>query len=344
MKAVVWKGPYNLSLEETAKPSPARGEVLIKTKAVGVCGSDLDIYEGRFKQAHAPMIIGHEGGGVVDALGADAAGVESGDRVMVECILHCGKCEYCRTGRYGLCDNGRVMGMVDADGEYAEYFTAPVKNCYSLPDEISWPEAGMIDTLAGPVHALKGVHPVKGKTVAVFGPGPAGLFFCRLAKLQGASKVYLVGTRDERLKLGRPYGADISLNASNVDAPAAILSDTDGRGVHLAIEAAGSEKALNDSINVLRKAGDLLIYGVFGSGPVTVDIQPVQLKEITVTGSCGLDYSGAIELIKNRDVAVEDLVTHRFSLNSLIKAFSTGLIKERREGYIKGVVLFKKAD
>jgi len=259
---------------------------------------------------------------------------------MVECILRCGKCEYCKAGMYGLCDNGRVMGMVDADGEYSEYFTAPVENCYILPDEISWPEAGMVDTLAGPVHALKGVQTVKGKTVVVFGPGPAGLFFCRLVKLQGASKVYLVGTRDERLKLGRLYGADVLLNVLKADARETILGDTTGRGVHLAIEAAGSEKALNDSIRVLRKAGDLLIYGVFGSGPVKVNIQSVQLKEITVVGSCGLDYPRAIQLMKNRDVLVKDLITHRFSLKSLVNAFSTGLIKERKDGYIKGVVLF----
>ncbi len=172
MKAVVWKVPYNLSLDETARPSPAQGEVLVKTKVVGVCGSDLDIYEGRFKQAAPPMIIGHEGGGVVESLGPGAAVMEPGDRVMVECILHCGKCEYCRDGRYGLCNNGRALGMVGADGEYAEYVTAPAQNCHTLPDEISWPEAGMIDTLAGPVHALKGIHAIKERIVAVFGNGP----------------------------------------------------------------------------------------------------------------------------------------------------------------------------
>ncbi|UCB46835.1 MAG: alcohol dehydrogenase catalytic domain-containing protein [Spirochaetota bacterium] len=339
MKAVIWNGAYNLTLKEVPKPSPSKGEVLIRTKAVGVCGTDLDIYEGRFKQAEPPLIIGHEGGGIVEELGADITDITIGERVIVECMIRCGHCEYCLEGRYGLCNNGGAMGMVGTEGEYAEYFVTPRKNCHTLPEEVSWPEAAFIDTLAGPIHALKGITSLNGKSVAVFGSGPAGLFFCKLSKLKGASKVYLMGTRQNRLQHGSSFGADLLIDVTNENAVETILNDTDGRGVHIAIEAAGTSNALNDSIAVLRKGGMLIIYGVFGEGPVPVTIQPIQLYELSINGSCGHDYPAAINLIKNHTIEVEALITHRFTLHELVNAFKSNLIKERREGYIKGVIL-----
>jgi L-iditol 2-dehydrogenase len=187
MRAVVWSGPFDLALKEVPVPTPKSGEVLVKTEVVGICGSDIEIYNGRFKQSVPPMIIGHEGGGYVQAVGEGVRSVKPGDRVIVECVLSCGRCEYCKQGRFGLCESGGVLGMVGAQGEYAEYFVAPEKNCHRLPDEISWPEAGLIDTLAGPEYAVSrllatgyagrsGDEPGCPATWAVFGPGPAGLF------------------------------------------------------------------------------------------------------------------------------------------------------------------------
>jgi L-iditol 2-dehydrogenase len=213
MKAAVWNGPYELSIKEVPVPSPGRDEVLIKTKAVGICGSDLEIYSGNFKQSLPPLILGHEGAGIVHEVGQGVSTVKKGDRVSVECILYCGRCEYCRKGSFGLCANGGVLGMIGAQGEYAEYFVAPEKNCHLLPEEISWPEAGLVDTLAGPAYAIEKINIPLDGTVAVFGPGPAGLFFCKLAKLRGATKVYLVGTREYRLTYGPEYG-DLCQNSA----------------------------------------------------------------------------------------------------------------------------------
>jgi len=180
MKAVVWNGPHDLKIKDIPVPAPGRGEVLIKTRAVGICGSDMEIYHGRFKQCKPPMILGHEGGGVVEAVGEDVSSIKPGDRVAVECIIYCGRCEFCKQGLFGLCDSEKVIGMIDAQGEYAEYFVAPERNCHLLPEEISWIEAGLIDTLAGPVYAMGKINVPLNGTVAVFGPGPAGLFFCTL--------------------------------------------------------------------------------------------------------------------------------------------------------------------
>ena len=340
MKAAVWNGPYDLSLQDVDVPSPKRGEVLIETKAVGICGSDLEIYDGRFTQSIPPLILGHEGGGIVHTVGDGVSTVKKGDRVIVECVLSCGRCEYCRKGLYGLCDNGGVLGMVGANGEYAEFFVAPEKNCHALPDEISWPEAGLIDTLAGPVYATARLNFPLESSVAVFGPGPAGLFFCALSKLRGAEKVFLVGTREYRLKHGPEYCADRLINVHEEDAVEAIRAETNGKGVDIVIEAAGSEKALNESLSVLKKGGVMLLYGVFGGGPVSVNVQPIQMSEFTVLGTATVDYPPAIKLIKTGKIKVQGLVSHRFTLKQLPEAFSSGLIEKRHENYMKGVVLF----
>ncbi len=225
MKAAVWNGPYRLSIQDVPLPSASEGEVLIRTKAVGICGSDREVFEGRFKQSVPPLILGHEGGGMVEEVGPGVRRIKKGDRVIVEALLFCGRCDNCLVGRYNLCINHRVIGMIGWQGEYAEYFVAPEKNCHVLPAKISWEEAGLIDTLAGPVHGVTSIDiPLRG-SVAVFGAGPAGLFFSRLAKIRGASKVYLVGTRDNRLEFGKRYGADIILNAKREDAAESWMRD-----------------------------------------------------------------------------------------------------------------------
>jgi 2-desacetyl-2-hydroxyethyl bacteriochlorophyllide A dehydrogenase len=340
MKAAVWNGPYDLSVQDVEVPSPGKGEVLIETKAVGICGSDLEIYDGRFKQSVPPLILGHEGGGIVHSVGDGVSMVHKGDRVSVECVLSCGRCEYCKKGLFGLCESGGVLGMTGANGEYAEFFVAPEKNCHILPDEISWPEAGLIDTLAGPIYATAKLNFPLESSVAVFGPGPAGLFFCALSKLRGAAKVFLAGTRDYRLKHGPEYGADRVINVHEEDAVESIKAETEGKGVDIVIEAAGSEEALNGSLGVLKKGGVMLLYGVHGGGPVSVNVQPIQMLEYTVLGSATVDYAPAIKLIKTGKIKVQSLVSHRFTLDQLPTAFSSGLIEKRHENYMKGVVLF----
>ena len=342
MKAAVWNGPNDLSIKQVPRPTASEGEVLIKTKAVGICGSDREVFEGRFKQSEPPLILGHEGGGMVEELGPGVRRIKKGDRVIVEALLFCGQCDNCLAGRYNLCINHKVIGMIGWQGEYAEYFVAPEKNCHVLPSKISWEEAGLIDTLAGPVHGVSSINiPMQG-SVAVFGPGPAGLFFCKLAKIRGASRIYLIGTRDNRLGFGKSYGADIILNAKREDAVKEILKDTGGKGVDVVIESAGSEKALNDGMKVLRKGGLLMVYGVFGGGPIPVDIQPIQLNEFLVVGINGYPnkYPLTMKLIEEGIVDVKSLVSHKFSLEQLPDLFASGFIAERRDNYLKGVVLF----
>jgi threonine dehydrogenase-like Zn-dependent dehydrogenase len=342
MKALVWSGPNSLMLQEVPVPVPGEGEVLVRVRVVGICGTDFEIYDGRFKQAVPPMILGHEGAGTVEALGPGVDTLEPGERVSVECVIGCGRCEYCADGRPGLCDQGRVLGVSGAQGEYAEYFAAPAANCHPLPEEIPWAAAGLVDTLAGPAYAMSRVRVPAGGSVAVFGPGPAGLFFCALARLEGAGRVFLAGTRENRLAYGSRFGADRLIDARREDPVEAVRKATGGKGADLVVEAAGSAAALRQCLAAARKGGTVIVYGVFGGGEVSLDVQPIQLFELQVSGTANLLYPRAIQLIRDGAVAVETLVTHRLGLEELPGAFGSGAIQRREgayAGYMKGVVL-----
>ncbi len=344
MKAVLYKGPKHLELvTNIVKPLPSSCQVLIETKAVGVCGSDLGIFEGEFPKINPPLIIGHEGAGIVRAVGDKVSTLKIGDHVAVSPIVHCGSCEACKQGKYNLCSSSKTIGMIDFPGEYADFFVAPEENCYLLPKKMPWAVAALVDTLAGPVHGIMEVIDIPiGSTVAVFGPGPAGLFFCKLAKLRGATSVYLVGTREERLRLGSHYGADISINIYNDNASETIMKHTNGKGVDVVIDAAGTGKSLTDGFNVLRRGGIFLAYGVYPVKPIMVDMQKAVLEEYCIFGyaSNNNGYPGAIDLFSTEKVDATPLITHTFNLEELPDAFSSGLIKDRRDGYIKGVVVF----
>lgn len=340
MQAVVWEGPGTLKLKRVPVPEPDAGEVLVETKAVGICGTDLEIFNGQHEQTRPPLIIGHEGTGVVRKVGAGVTKFKEGDRIAVSPIIYCGTCKYCLQGRYSLCDNLKVIGIKDHDGEYAEFFVAPERNCYKLPEDMEWEQAALVDTLAGPVTALSRLGELVGSKVAIFGPGPAGLFFTRLSKLWGASRVYLMGTREERLRLGTQYGADLLINVIKEDPVKAILEDTAGKGVDFAVEAAGSPEALRDSVKILKKGGRLLIYGVLGERNAAIDFQTVLLRELTLFGVADntQGYQFAIHLIYSGVVPVKPLITHIISLDELPGFFEKGVIPRREGGYIKGVV------
>jgi len=344
MRGVIYKGPYCLEFVDNIKePIPSYNEVLIETKAVGICGSDLGIFEGEFPKINPPLIIGHEGAGIVKSVGEGVKNIKENDRVSVACVISCGKCDACKYGKYNLCKFSKTIGMIDVQGEYADFFVAPEQNCYILPENLSWTTAALIDTLAGPIYGLVKIFNIPiGSSIAVFGPGPAGLFFCKLAKLCGASNVYLVGTRAERLSLGKYYGADTVINVHDTDPSKYITNDTNGEGVDIVIDAAGTEGSLTNGLKVLRRNGTFIAYGVYPIQPIMTDMQKIVLEEYAILGYAS-NYAGyplAIELLSKGIIDAEPLITHKFKLEELPSAFSTGLIKNRVGGYIKGVVVF----
>ncbi|MGD2273071.1 MAG: alcohol dehydrogenase catalytic domain-containing protein, partial [Desulfobacterales bacterium] len=263
MKALVWEGPYKMKLKEVEKPKPRTGEILIRTKSVGVCGSDLEIYKGEFAQSVPPLILGHEACGIVEEVNESVDNIKAGDRVVVDPGIFCGKCEFCRKGSYWQCDHRDILGMQQHNGAYAEYFVVPHLSCYSIPDDLDWDEAALIDILADPLHAMDMIPLQIGESVAIFGPGPGGICFVQLAKIAGASLVILIGTREDRLALGKALGADITININRENVIDEIMRITDERGVDVGIEASGSTLALANTFLVTRKQGRVMVFGIY---------------------------------------------------------------------------------
>ncbi len=322
------------------KPRPQPQEVLIQTKAVGICGTDLSIYKGEYPQIKLPMVMGHEAAGVIAKVGNGVKSLGEGEKVVVDPGLSCGRCWFCRRGSYYQCENGKIIGVDAGKGAYAEYFTAPAENCYRLPHDISWKQAALVDTLACSLHSMNLLSCEWGEVVAVLGPGPAGLCFLQLAKLRGTRRVILTGTRSERLSLGKELGADLVINTKEEDdIVQKICEETNGRGVDLSIVACGAGQAVRDAISMTRKQGRIMIYGVFSKPIDVIDVEAIMIKELTIYGSAGASwaYDAAISLISSKRVKVESMITHRFKLEDLEKAFT--IIEERKEGYIKGMVV-----
>jgi 2-desacetyl-2-hydroxyethyl bacteriochlorophyllide A dehydrogenase len=340
MKALVWEEPFRMEIKEVEKPRPKPGEVLIKTQSVGICGSDLEVYEGGFAQSVPPLILGHEACGIVEDVADKATDIQAGDRVVVDPGIFCGKCEFCRKGAYWQCDHRDIMGMQKHNGAYAEYFVVPHLSCFKLPGEMGWDVAALIDILADPLHAMDLIPLKIGETVAVFGPGPGGLCFTQLAKIGGASLVILIGTREERLALGKELGADIVINIKKENLFDRINEITNNRGVDVGIEASGSTQALSDTLLVTRKQGRVMVFGIYSEN-ASLDMQDMHRRELSIFGSSGCPWSmsRAISLIAENRIRVKPMITHRVNLEQLETMFADGVIKQRKAGYIKGVLL-----
>ncbi len=339
MKAAFLVREREIVFAETEEPIPKSNEVLVRVKVVGICGTDLGIYEGKRAAAKYPMIIGHEAAGLIVKVGSEVAGLEKGERVVIEPKLWCGECWFCRKGAYYQCDNGRTIGVNAGKGAFAEYLTVPDQNCHRLAQGISWEEAALIDTLACPFHAMNLPLSRQARTMAVLGSGAGGLCFVQLAKLRGVGKVILTGRHSVQLNLGKKLGADFAINVTQKDEVVQkVRKETDGRGVDLSVVACGSSQAVRDAVSMTRRQGRVMIYGVFGN-PIELAVETIQRKELVVYGADGATaaYDAAVELISSGHIKVKCMISHRFKLEELDKAFK--IVKERKEGYIKGVVV-----
>jgi L-iditol 2-dehydrogenase len=340
MKSLVWEGPFRVHIQEREKPRPEKGEVLVRTRSVGVCGSDLEIFRGGFAHAVPPLVMGHEACGIVEEITEGVENLRPGDRVAVDPAIFCGACEFCRRGSYWQCDHRGILGMQGRDGAYAEYFVMPAPSCFPLPEGMPWDEAALIDIVADPLHAMDMISLAIGETVAVFGPGPGGLSFVQLARLAGASLVILVGTRPERLALGKELGADETINIHEQNPVEAILEITRGRGVDVGIEASGSVGAIHQALKVCRKQGRVMVFGIYSEN-ASLDMQDMHRRELTILGSSGCPWAmpRAVELVASKRVRVLPMITHRVDLEGLERLFMDDVMERRKEGYIKGVLL-----
>ena len=347
MKAIVLTGPGEHELREVPVPQPQAYEVLSKVRAVAICGSDPEIFQGGLAgiwPPYYPFIAGHEWAGEVVALGEGVTNLKIGDRVAGEPHKGCGFCENCKAGRYTLCMNygnsqsgHRHYGFVN-DGAYAQYAVHSANAVTKIPDTVSFAEGSLGDTAAVSLHGLELTGITPGGTAVIIGPGPIGLLAMRLAKAMGAAKVIMVGRRS-RLEASQRLGADMVVDFEKVNPVEAVREITQGRGADEVFECSGAAGTLTQSILMVKKGGKISLLGV----PEAEVQEPVPFKqivhdEIMITGSRADPNTmwRAIEMIAAGKLNVQDLITHKFSIDSYQEALDVFI--NRNDGAVKVII------
>lgn len=259
-------------LREAPIPEINEHEVLIKVQAASICGTDLHIYgwdEWAQKRLHPPLVFGHEFCGNVVRIGSEVSAVKEGDFVSAEMHVSCGRCLLCRTGEAHICRDVRILG-VDADGCFAEYVKIPESNIWKIDPRIPVDWASVFDPLGNAVHTVLAGE-VAGKTVAVLGCGPIGLFAIAVARACGASRTFGVEINAFRLKLASRMGADTVLNPAQADPVGPVLEATGGLGVDVVLEMSGQPSAIRQGFQMLRPGGRVSLLGI-PSRPVELDL------------------------------------------------------------------------
>lgn len=346
MRAAVLNEPGDLELKTVDVPEPERDEVLVRVRACGVCGTDLEIRDNGWEGAEYPFIMGHEWTGEVAATGPDASDQFSvGDRVASEPHDGCGICRNCKVGKYTACLNygdfekGHNHYGFTVDGGYAHYCTIPEKNLHHLPENLSLQEGTLITTAACSLYAVERANVQAGDFVAVLGPGAIGLLAAEIAKYRGASEVLVTGTREGRLEAAERMGADHTVNVHDQDPVEAAKELTDGEGPDTVIEAAGVHQAQSQAIDMVRRGGSVGLVGNPGEGVAELNTQWIVSGDLDVFGvkAEGMNSSYRVtQLMAKRDLNLDPVLTHEFDLEDLDEAMAT--FENRDDGAIKVVV------
>ncbi len=260
MKALVLREYNRLVLEELPEPVPGPGEVLVRVRACGICGSDVHGLDGSTGRRVPPLVMGHEAAGEIAALGTGVAGLEVGRRVTFDSTIYCGRCAFCRAGEINLCDHRQVLGVsceeYRRDGAFAEYVAVPSRSIYPLPEGLSFERAALVEPLSVAVHAVDRLAPREGERAVVLGAGVIGLLALQVLKARGCGRVIAVDLDRGRLELARELGADQTFAPEKgTDVAAELVRLSGGAGLDLAVEAVGLPATVETAVNCLRKGG-----------------------------------------------------------------------------------------
>lgn len=353
MRAIRLHGPRELRPDEIGEPRPpGPGEVMIAVEAVGICGSDLHLWEtggigGR--RAARPFCLGHEFAGTVVAVGdeaqaEDGARVQIGQCVAVDPACACGRCENCREGNPNLCVDHTFFGVPPDDGALCERLVVPAANCFALPAGVG-PEVGsLLETLGVALHAVDLARPEVARSAAVFGAGPVGLLIVSLLRLAGAFPIHVfdpVAARRERaVALGAAAAWEVPAGADLATVLAPLAAATRGRGCDLALEVANADRSVDLTFEAARSGGRVVLVGIPPHDRCEFGHATPRRKGLTVRFARRMKhtYPRALALAVHPVMGpvLRDLITHRFALADTAVAFE--LVANRRDGVLKAVI------
>jgi len=318
-----------IKLENVPIPEVDPDGILIKVKAVGICGSDLRLYREENPNKKGSFILGHELSGEVVSWGQKVKGFKKGNEVATEICIGCGECEYCRKNLINLCNELEEIGVTQ-DGGMAEYICAPAKNVHKLPQGVSFTEATLADPLACVLRGFELLKVKPNSWVAILGPGTMGLLATQVVKNILKGKVIIVGVKgdEERLAWAGRFGADELVNISGAD-PIATVMEITGGGAHYTFEATGVPPALSQAFAMTRKSGSVVVMTVHKR--IEVDMEPLIRKELRIFGSICYNhqvFSRALNLIAEGGVEVKLFTKHTFPLREAEEAFNSVLSRQ----------------
>ncbi|MEH1017219.1 zinc-dependent alcohol dehydrogenase family protein [Micromonospora sp. CPCC 206060] len=328
MRALVYHGPGRKSWDEVPDPTIQQDtDAVVQVDAATICGTDMHILKGDVPTVTDRRILGHEAVGTVVEVGTGVKNVRVGDRILVSCITACGRCRFCRDGRYGQCvgGGGWILGH-RIDGTQAEYVRVPFadNSTYSLPAGVSDEQALMLADILPTgyeVGALNGaVRPAD--TVAIVGAGPIGLSAILGAKLFTPSHVVAIDLASGRLEAAKQFGVDVVVNSSGQDPVAELMRLTNGLGADVAIEAVGVPEAFELCTRLVRPGGRVANIGVHGK-PATLHLEELWNRDITITTGLVDTYSTPtlLRLVAANQIDSARLITHRFALGEFMQAY-----------------------
>ena len=335
MKAIVKTdnkaGAY--SVKDVPVPKPGAGEVLVQIKVTGLCYTDMSILNGDYKgrkPVPIPMIMGHEGAGVIAEVGEEASSLKEGQRVCFEALSGCGKCYNCRTGNKNLCTDWNHIGIT-YDGTFAEYMRIPEELIHVLPDGVEFADAALLEPLSLVVRSIEHVQPVIGESAVIVGPGTVGLLHLQALAAAGVAKLIVVGLEVDKIRFGiaEKLGATHVVNASNEDPVDAVMSITGGRGADIVVETASSPKVWDFLPDIAAARGRISCFGLYPES----SFKPLTIirNGITIYGDVAFlqrHFIRAISWLESGKLSGQALVTKRFTLDQAEEAFAAFKQKE----------------
>ncbi len=343
MKAYRLHGVGDLRLEEVSCPLPKSGEVLLRVKAAGICGSDIPrIYQtGTY---HFPTIPGHEFAGVVEEVGENVNAEWKGKRVGIFPLIPCYTCGPCQDEKYEMCRNYGYLGSRQ-DGGFAEYVAVPVKNLLALPEEVTYEEAAMLEPMAVAVHAMRKAAPADGERIAICGLGTIGLFLLMFLWEAGHRNIYVIGNKEFQRRMADQLGlpAGFFCDSRKQDAETWLAEQTDGKGVNVFFECVGKNETVAQAVRMTVPGGRIMLVG----NPASDMTFPKETywkilrNQLTVFGTWNSSFTNredddwhyVLERLKERRIAPTEFITHRLPFEELEKGLA--VMREKKEEYGK---------
>ncbi|MCK5136697.1 MAG: alcohol dehydrogenase catalytic domain-containing protein [Bacteroidales bacterium] len=345
MKAMKLTGIRQMEMMEVPNPAILNdSDVLIRMKILGVCGSDIHYYvSGKIgsQVVRYPFTVGHEGAGLVEAVGKGVTIVSPGDRIAIEPAMPCWECDQCLAGRPHTCRKLRFLGCPgQAEGSLSEFIVMPETSCFKIPDTMSYDQAAISEPLAIGVYAVKQSIPMEGARVGILGFGPIGMSVLLPALAKGAKDIFVTDKIDERLRIAEKCGATLTANPDKEDVVEKISREVPDL-LDVVFECCGQQDAMDNAVDLLKPGGKLMIIGIPEFDHWTLPVDKSRHKELCIQHVRRQNEAvqPALDMMARGDISVDAMVTHRFSFRDTKEAFD--LVAGYKDGVMKAMIDFE---